>query len=60
MQRLRTKPRSWRYPSGPVLKVNALTFFSNLTQAKNNLMEWAGLRDNYGVKVIDKDAEDAI
>ena len=21
-------------------------------------MEWAGLRDNYGVKVIDKDAED--
>lgn len=41
-----------------VLKVNAMTFFSNLTRAKNNLMEWAGLRDNYGVKVVDKESED--
>jgi len=41
-----------------VLKVNAAAFFSNLSRAKDNLLEWVGLRDNYGVKVIDKDAED--
>lgn len=41
-----------------VLKVNATAFFSNIVQARQNIMEWIGLRDNYGVKVIDKESED--
>lgn len=41
-----------------VLKVNAATFFSNMASAYSNLLAWIGLRDNYGVKVIDKDSED--
>lgn len=41
-----------------VLKVNSSAFFSNLEQAYANLLEWVGLRDNFGVKVIDKEAED--
>lgn len=41
-----------------VLKVNSEAFFSNLDQAKQNLLEWVGLRDNYGVKIVDKESED--
>ena len=41
-----------------ILKVKAEAFFSNLSQAKQNLVEWIGLRDNYGVKVVDKENED--
>ena len=41
-----------------VLKVNAAAFYSDLQKAYNNLMEWVGLRDNFGVKVIDKENED--
>lgn len=41
-----------------VLKVNAVSFFSNLNQAKQQLLDWVGLRDNYGVKIIDKESED--
>lgn len=41
-----------------VLKVKAAAFFSNLGEAAENLLIWCGFRDNYGVKVIDKDSED--
>lgn len=41
-----------------ILKVNAASFMSNLSQAARNLATWASMRDNYGVKVVDKDAED--
>jgi hypothetical protein len=41
-----------------VLKVNASAFFANIDQAKQNLLAWIGLRDNYGVKVVDKESED--
>lgn len=41
-----------------VLKVNAAAFYSDLQKAYDNLLSWVGLRDNYGVKVIDKEAED--
>ena len=41
-----------------VLKVNAVAMFSNMNKAKAALMEWVGLRDNYGVKIVDKESED--
>ncbi|UNY40174.1 portal protein [Pseudomonas phage vB_PcuM_ KLEP17-4] len=41
-----------------VLKVNAVEFYSNLQRAYSNLAEWVGLRNSYGVKVIDKVEED--
>lgn len=41
-----------------VLKVNALAFFSNLGKARENLAAWVSMRDNYGVKVVDKESED--
>lgn len=41
-----------------VLKVNGAVMASNIEQFKANLREWIGLRDNYGVKVVDKDTED--
>lgn len=41
-----------------VLKVNAAAMFSNLEQTMVKLAEWVGLRDNYGVKIIDKAEED--
>lgn len=42
-----------------VLKVNAAGFMADINKAIENLENWATLRDNYGVKVIDKDSEDA-
>lgn len=41
-----------------VLKVNAAKFLANMEQATANLLAWCGLRDNYGVKVVDKESED--
>lgn len=41
-----------------VLKVNAKEFMANLSKAAENLLVWCGFRDNYGVKVIDKNNED--
>jgi phage-related protein (TIGR01555 family) len=41
-----------------VLKVNMASFMSNLKTGVDNLLLWCGLRDNYGVKVVDKEAED--
>ena len=41
-----------------VLKVAADAFMSNLSSATAALQTWAGIRDNYGVKIVDKDAED--
>lgn len=41
-----------------VLKVNAAAMFSNLADTMAKLGDWVGLRDNYGVKIIDKENED--
>ena len=41
-----------------VLKVNAAAFMSDMGRAMQNLAAWISLRDNYGVKVIDKESED--
>lgn len=41
-----------------VLKVNAAKFMANIEEATANLLAWCGLRDNYGVKVVDKESED--
>lgn len=41
-----------------VLKVNSLDFFANMAQSAQNLLEWCLMRDNYGVKVVDKETED--
>lgn len=41
-----------------VLKVNAAKFLASIEEATQKLLVWCGLRDNYGVKVIDKESED--
>lgn len=41
-----------------VLKVNAAAMFSNMTETMVKLQDWVGLRDNYGLKIVDKDSED--
>lgn len=43
-----------------VLKVNGPAFLANIDKSVENLENWALLRDNYGVKVIDKESEDAV
>lgn len=41
-----------------VLKVNMATAMSDLDKFRGQLDEWCALRDNYGVKVVDKENED--
>lgn len=41
-----------------ILKVNASAFFANIEKARTQLLEWVGLRDNFGIKVVDKESED--
>lgn len=41
-----------------VLKVNIESFFSDIAASTNRLLQWIGLRDNYGSLVVDKTDED--
>lgn len=41
-----------------VLKLQMGQFMANLQEGIANIMEWVGLRDNYGIKMVDKDNED--
>ena len=41
-----------------VLKLDMATFMAKGAEAINNILDWCSFRDNYGVKLVDKDSED--